>query len=254
MHFANNIDIQSGLIGGLIIGASSTVLMFLHGKVTGISGILEGMIIFSPHDGMRWCWSYIAGLLSSGALLIEYFPQAFNTIPTLNNTTLIIAGLITGFGARLGGGCTSGHGICGLPRLSVRSLTAVCTFMATGALTAYAFRETHLNSFIIPIGGEGAHQSVLSSVGPSAAAIAASVLMFSSTSTNTNPPAVKVDTPWFDHVISYFSGVTVGIGLGISGMCNPDRVINFLNFTNESIGWDPSLMAGKFQFKCVYCV
>ena len=71
MHLANNIDMQSGLIGGLIIGFSSTALMFTHGKITGISGILGNMIIFRPNDEKRWCWSYVMGLVSAGGVLLR---------------------------------------------------------------------------------------------------------------------------------------------------------------------------------------
>ena len=109
MHLANNIDLQSGVLGGLIIGASSSAFMYLSGKTTGISGIVEGVLIANAGDDKSWTLSYFLGLLSAGVLLENLIPGSFGTSPyslTLTPEAIAMAGLLTGFGTRLGSGCT----------------------------------------------------------------------------------------------------------------------------------------------------
>lgn len=249
MQLASNIDLQSGMIGGIILAGASTILLYTHGKIAGLSGIFEGMLIFRPNDDKRWCWSFVGGLVSSGTVLLKYYPQAFNGDTTLTPSTVVAAGIITGFGARLGSGCTSGHGICGLPRLSLRSLVAVCTFMLTGGITAYLSRETSLSQHLLTtvhsdLFMEPMHKALL----PSVLATIASVVTFSYNGwlgyfmgIKEDPSDKKVSL--LEHIGAYACGLLFGVGLGVSGMCNPDRVINFLNFSNKDAGWDPSLMA-----------
>ena len=251
MQLATNIDMIHGALGGIAIGSAATALMYTQGKVAGLSGILEGMLIFRPNDNKRWCWSFISGLISSGAVLAIYYPQAFSEHTVLKNDTIIIAGVITGFGTRLGSGCTSGHGICGLPRLSLRSLLAVCTFMCTGALTAYLCRESSLSTSLFQHMQINKYDTPLEALVPTAIGVVSSVLVFSyngwlksllglenSDSNKTTTAA----TTWGEYINSYIWGMVFGLGLGVSGMCNPSRVINFLNFSGSE-GWDPSLMA-----------
>jgi len=259
MHLANNIDMQNGLIGGVILAGASSVLLYTHAKIAGLSGIVEGLLIFKPNDDKRWCWSFVAGLVSSGYGLQQVYPQAFAQTTTLTTSAVIVGGLITGFGTRMGSGCTSGHGICGLPRWSLRSLIAVCSFMFTGGVTAYLTRETALgqsapvalftDAHADTVPGSGDTQAAAALL-PTGLAMGATVLMFSYNRWlsgllgRKEDPAEKAPAFNFaEHIGAYACGLLFGVGLGISGMCNPDRVINFLNFSNSTVGWDPSLMA-----------
>ena len=153
MHLAQDIDLTHGVLGGLLIGASSTVLYYVTGRTTGISGIVEGVIVNQVGDAKGWTITYVAGLMSAGALLGQHVVSgAFGDAPhalALTPEAVGLAAFLTGFGTRMGGGCTSGHGICGLPRRSLRSLVAVCTFMGTGALAAYVSRQTDLSRYVV---------------------------------------------------------------------------------------------------------
>lgn len=126
----------SALIGGILIGLSSTILLAWNGRIAGISGILKGVIGATSGD-RSWRWLFIIGLLGGGAIY-EYSGLATPT-PTyaLAPVTMIVGGLLVGFGTSMGNGCTSGHGVCGLGRLSPRSLTAVITFLVTAIGTVF---------------------------------------------------------------------------------------------------------------------
>ena len=130
----------SAAIGGGLIGLSAVLLMLVTGRIAGISGIFGGLLDFRSEDKV-WRIAFIAGLilapLISGA--IGYAMPA----PQLPSswTVIIAAGLLVGFGARLGGGCTSGHGICGVARLSVRSIAATAIFMLTAIATVGVTRH-----------------------------------------------------------------------------------------------------------------
>ncbi len=129
----------SALLGGAMIGLSASLLLLTHGKVAGISGMFGG--IFLPNSGERGyrAW-FLAGLVLAGTLLRVTRPQSFTAAPVTMGM-IVVAGLLVGFGTRLANGCTSGHGVCGLSRLSVRSLAATLTFMATGAITVFVVRH-----------------------------------------------------------------------------------------------------------------
>ena len=130
MHDIN--DALMGLAGGATIGAASALYLATHGRIAGISGIVSGIL-----DGVtdwRSRASFVAGLVFAGALLALAVPNLFGG----SHASLLlvaVAGLLVGFGTRLGNGCTSGHGVCGTSRLSFRSLVATMTFIATGAMT-----------------------------------------------------------------------------------------------------------------------
>lgn len=122
------------LFGGILIGVSATVLLAFNGRVAGISGILEG--ILPPSDGnTKWRAVFLLGMILTGLLFIPILPEAFTTIsrPTW---LVVLAGLLVGIGTRMGNGCTSGHGVCGMAQFSKRSFAAVGVFLATGMLTA----------------------------------------------------------------------------------------------------------------------
>ncbi|HEX8109771.1 MAG TPA: YeeE/YedE thiosulfate transporter family protein [Kofleriaceae bacterium] len=122
------------LLGGALIGSGSALLLLTHGRIAGISGIAGGLVQRSTPD-RAWRLAFLAGLVAAGAVTASIAPAAIGA-PVRSLAAMTVAGLLVGFGTRLGSGCTSGHGVCGLSRLSVRSLIAVATFMTTGAITA----------------------------------------------------------------------------------------------------------------------
>lgn len=124
------------LLGGVLIGLAATILLAWNGRIAGISGILGGVLL--PKSGeVSWRAVFLAGLVAGGFLLRIIYPSAFPAEASGSLPVIAAAGLLVGFGTRLGSGCTSGHGVCGLSRLSARSLVATLTFMATGALTVF---------------------------------------------------------------------------------------------------------------------
>jgi uncharacterized membrane protein YedE/YeeE len=126
----------AALIGGILIGLSAAAMLLLEGKIAGISGICAGVL--NPAKGeTTWKLSFMAGLLAGGILLRIFLPSAFDFGIIRPHGALMIAGLLVGFGTRLGNGCTSGHGVCGISRLSPRSIVATITFIASGALMVY---------------------------------------------------------------------------------------------------------------------
>ena len=122
------------LAGGAMIGAACALLLLTHGRIAGISGI-AGSILQRGTPDRGWRLAFLGGLVAAGLVAGGVAPDAIGaSVQPL--PILIVAGALVGYGTRLGSGCTSGHGVCGLARLSARSLVAVATFMATGALTA----------------------------------------------------------------------------------------------------------------------
>jgi hypothetical protein len=127
----------ASLSGGLLIGGAAALLILGSGRILGAAGLYAGLVL-APAQMWRWFW--LAGLVAAPLLarLIWTIPAPlFPGSPI----TLLVAGLLVGFGARLGSGCTSGHGVCGLSRLSPRSLAATSIFMATGFLVVFAVRH-----------------------------------------------------------------------------------------------------------------
>lgn len=131
--------INAGL-GGVLIGISVSLMLLLNGRVTGISGIINGALTPLRGDNL-WRWMFIAGLVLGGLVMGQLNPQVFqNTIKT-EIVYVVIAGLLVGFGTIMGSGCTSGHGVCGISRMSPRSLLATITFIAAGVAAVYIFRK-----------------------------------------------------------------------------------------------------------------
>ena len=129
----------TALAGGMLIGIAAAMFLLLNGRVAGVSGIIGGLLRPSLPD-LGWRAAFIAGLVLAPTLY-----GAFVYLPALrieaNYSTLIAAGLLVGVGTRYGAGCTSGHGVCGLSRLSARSLLATALFMAAGFATVYVVRH-----------------------------------------------------------------------------------------------------------------
>lgn len=128
------------LAGGILLGIAAALYVLINGRILGISGILGGLIGPKKSD---WLWraSFVLGLLTAPLWGKYVFQMSTTTVIDADYITLIVAGLLVGFGARYGSGCTSGHGICGLSRLSPRSLLATLTFMGFGFLVVYLVRH-----------------------------------------------------------------------------------------------------------------
>ena len=132
----------SSLAGGLLLGIAATALFLYNGRILGITGILEGLL--PPQMGdMGWRVAFLLGLFVSPLVATLCFPDGWVSAPRIdaNWASVVIAGLLVGFGTRWGAGCTSGHGICGLSRLSMRSMVATLCFMGTGFVTVFVLRH-----------------------------------------------------------------------------------------------------------------
>lgn len=129
-----NVNVSQTLFGGFLIGISATVLLLANGKIAGISGI-AGRLLASPNERL-WRGLFIAGL-PLGAGLWWLYSGELNIDLQSNHWALISGAVLVGVGTRLGSGCTSGHGVCGIGRRSLRSVTATVVFMLSAAITVY---------------------------------------------------------------------------------------------------------------------
>ncbi len=127
------------LVGGLLIGLSVSVLYGGIGRIAGITSIISGLSTTNRSE-LSWRALFLAGLVVGGVALLWIAPDTFASAEQ-SLPTLALAGVLVGYGARLGGGCTSGHGVCGNSRLSSRSLVATGVFMTTGAIVVFVVRH-----------------------------------------------------------------------------------------------------------------
>jgi len=224
-------DALSGLLGGVLIGAAAGTLLLFNGDIMGASGIATSVSL-NPVKAMsdssqHWKFVFLASfLLTSNIASIAFVPEA----PALSSLGYLIAGGLTGIGTRLGNGCTSGHGICGLARFSKRSLVAVLTFMATGAATTVATKGMFPPS---------KQESSAERMGPIGTALG--LVAF----------GAAVTAAWFNkapkeqkakHIPAAVSGALFAKGLQISGMANTSKVWGFLDVTLIPEGaWNPQL-------------
>ena len=133
----------SSFVGGVLIGLAALWMMLAQGRIAGISGICGGLLQRSPASEWSWRAAFVVGLIGAGLLAGALGPaEVLEFRLSRSPTILVLAGLLVGFGTRLGGGCTSGHGVCGLGRLAPRSTVATLVFMGVGMVTAAAV--THL--------------------------------------------------------------------------------------------------------------
>ena len=123
------------ILGGALIGLAASMLLLFQGRIAGISGVLGG-IISPQHQDKFWRLSFLLGLLIGAYLVLTHLPMAIAPPDDRSTLQIVIAGLLVGFGTRLGNGCTSGHGVCGLSRRSIRSLVSTMVFMVFGFCAA----------------------------------------------------------------------------------------------------------------------
>ena len=133
-------DWINALLGGVLIGVSVSLMLLWSGRVTGISGIINGAMTPVKGDTL-WRVLFIAGLFLGGIVMGQLNPKVFENTVTSDIWTTVAAGLLVGFGTILGSGCTSGHGVCGISRMSPRSLVATVVFMAAGIAAVFIFRK-----------------------------------------------------------------------------------------------------------------
>jgi uncharacterized membrane protein YedE/YeeE len=131
--------VLESLIGGILIGVAISLLLLFNGKVLGVSGIISELIT-NPIDKNYWRLFFVIGLLVAPFIYSFYKPMPLSTMTT-NNVMVIVGGLLVGLGSRLGSGCTSGHGVCGIARLSIRSMIATITFISFGVLTVFLIQH-----------------------------------------------------------------------------------------------------------------
>lgn len=130
----------TALGGGVLIGLSATLLLWLNGRIAGVSGIFNGMLFPNAGD-VSWRVAFLVGLVAAAGVYMAFVPGAPVPRTDFSRVGLLVAGLLVGFGTRMGNGCTSGHGVCGLGRLSMRSLASVGTFMTTAIATTFVVRH-----------------------------------------------------------------------------------------------------------------
>jgi uncharacterized membrane protein YedE/YeeE len=130
----------ASLIGGILIGVSGSTLLLFNGKIAGVSGILGGLANAKKND-VFWRVAFVLGLLAGGVLLRVFAPQSFQFGIDRSAGALVLAGFMVGLGSRIGNGCTSGHGVCGVSRLSPRSIVATAIFILLGAASVYVINH-----------------------------------------------------------------------------------------------------------------
>ena len=140
MNPATHFTPLPSLLGGVLIGLASATVLLFQGRVAGVGGICGSLLRPAPGD-TAWRCAFVTGLIATGLAGAPTFPGSFAVVGTPSLPWLVAAGLLVGFGTRLGNGCTSGHGVCGISRWSKRSLAATATFMATAALTVFVLRH-----------------------------------------------------------------------------------------------------------------
>ncbi len=135
-----NFTPYSAVIGGALLGTAATLLLWLNGQIAGISGIFQGAIKMHSPDRL-WRIFFLAGLVCGGALCLQIMGPSFTPRDNFSLLLLLIAGILVGFGSRIGHGCTSGHGVCGLGRNSGRSAAATVTFFSVALATTFIVRH-----------------------------------------------------------------------------------------------------------------
>ena len=136
-------EVLMPLTGGILIGIAASMMLLLSGRIAGVSGIFGGML-FQQGKERAWRLSFITGLITGGILLYTINAEVFENSSGRGLLAVNIAGLLVGIGTRIGGGCTSGHGVCGIGRLSVRSIVATVTFVLSGMVSVFLVKSFSL--------------------------------------------------------------------------------------------------------------
>lgn len=129
----------SSLLGGVLIGLAATWLLWANGRIAGVSGIVDGLVRRSTWEEWGWRAAFVFGLMLAGGIAMHVVGQ--QALSPARWPVLIVAGLFVGYGTTLGGGCTSGHGVCGIGRMSKRSLVSMLLFVATAMATVFVVRH-----------------------------------------------------------------------------------------------------------------
>ncbi|ALP52061.1 hypothetical protein Tel_02285 [Candidatus Tenderia electrophaga] len=130
----------SALAGGVLIGLSATLLLLFNGRIAGVSGILSGIFV-QPRGDRLWRLMFVLGMVGSGAVYQWFSDAGFEEYRAVSMPLLLVGAFFVGFGTRMGGGCTSGHGVCGIGRVSPRSIIATFVFMGFGFITVFVLRH-----------------------------------------------------------------------------------------------------------------
>jgi uncharacterized membrane protein YedE/YeeE len=227
------------LLGGVFIAASSSLNLFLTGRITGMSSIFYTLINWDMKEGLIWKVMFVVGLIIPPYVLWLATEQkgiiegiSFLNFGYYNVWALLAGGILVGLGTKIGNGCTSGHAVCGIPRLAKRSIVATCLFLAfglgVGTLFGYAgwlhdtsqhWGDDYLTGFKI------------ASYIMAAIVLIGGVIMFMQ--------ALKNKVAVRELVLSLIVGLLFGVGLALSGMCNPKKIVAFLTLDDK---WDPSLI------------
>lgn len=237
MHLSSNIALDKGLLGGFIVGSASAALMLLNGKITGLSGIAKSLV---RPEGEEWQYTYNFGLIAAGALARQFFPEllAFQAPIPRSVSVIVTAGLLVGYGTRISGGCTSGHGLCGLSRFSPRSAVAVLTFMASGAVTAYVCRLPEVAP-LLASSSPLVIDNLLVGILPTLSILGLSYVY--NGDVRAKGQSVVGKSSLLAHLTSLGCALAFGAGLLVSQMVDSNRVMGFLDFLNPVTGWDPTL-------------
>jgi uncharacterized protein len=234
--------VVAATIGGVLISISTTLNLLFFGRITGLSGAVNSIFKYDKDAGFDWKTAFMVGLITIPAVLQQIFGNKivrddgftfvmFDEDDWINRKqnvgAWIIGGILVGWGTRMGNGCTSGHGVCGLPRLSPRSIVATMTFMATG------FGLATLRYYVPFLDGG---QSFSDNYAPIWRWVALAVLIISNLVAWTlifTTAGKKLEL-----FITYVLGLIFGLGLVMAGMCRISKIQNFLIIGDV---WDPSL-------------
>lgn len=222
----------SALLGGVIIGGAASLLLATTGQIAGFSGIVRRAT--SAFKGAEWQWAFTAGVWVMGSLTARHYPAVIGSMTT-NAVATSLAGLLVGYGTRLANGCTSGHGVCGIPRLSIRSIVAVLTFMTTGLMTRTLLAKSTVLHQLVHEGPGLDSLLPWISVSPLVYTVVGTGLLLATlyramTNDCKDKPSVMM--------MSFIGGSLFAAGLCVSGMTKPTKVQNFLDMCTS---WDPSL-------------
>jgi hypothetical protein len=265
-------DPLSGLIGGFIIGLAASILLVFNGDIMGFSGIFTSSVLRQTKQGPNWKLVYLGAFLVTTQVMMFYpyikvpDPEVQDYIPIASPIAHVLAGLFVGFGTKMGNGCTSGHGICGMARLSVRSFVAVITFMITAAVTVYVISPV---SIFAPYTSWLRRDAVpnpariLGYVITAVFIMVAFILMRYENKKHkdinnvpVNEDSLLVDEPTGNAaqdsqdqdieqcklIAAAVSGSLMSVGLALSQMIAPSKIYGFLDLTGYTRGtWDPTL-------------